>query len=65
MKVSLKDFFSKCEQIYRQLRICSNLLMKSLAENFIFCTVSNSRPSVLFLAFTLQYLKKAEGETLL
>ena len=39
MKFSIKDFFSKCEQILRKLRICSNLLKKTLMENFIFCAV--------------------------
>ena len=32
MKFSLKDFFSKCDQIRRELK-------KSLMENFIFCAV--------------------------
>ena len=39
MKFSIKDFFSKCEQIRRKLRIWSHLLKKYLMENFIFCTV--------------------------
>ena len=34
-----KDFFSKCDQIRRELRIWSYLLKKSLMENFIFCAV--------------------------
>ena len=33
MNFSIKDFFSKCDQIHRNLRIC-----ESLMENFIFCT---------------------------
>ena len=36
MKFSIKNFFSKCDQIRRKLRIWSNLLEKSLMENFIF-----------------------------
>ena len=36
MKFSIKDFFSKCDQILRKLRIWSHLLKKSSAENFIF-----------------------------
>ena len=36
MKFSIKDFFSKCDQIDRILRIWSQLLKKSLVENFIF-----------------------------
>ena len=39
MKFSIKDFFSKCDQIRSILRIWSNLLKKSLLENFIFCAV--------------------------
>ena len=36
MKFSIKDFFSKCDQIQRKLRIWSHLLKKSVIENFIF-----------------------------
>ena len=39
MKFSIKDFFSKCDQIRSFLRIWSNLLKKSFMENFIFCAV--------------------------
>ena len=39
MKFSIKDFFSKCDQIRRKLRIWSYLLKISLMENFIFCAV--------------------------
>ena len=38
MKFSIKDFFSKCDQ----MRIWSYLLKKSLMENFIFCAVYSS-----------------------
>ena len=40
MNFSIKDFFSKCDQIRRKLRIWSDLLKKSLMENFMFCAVS-------------------------
>ena len=40
MKFSIKEFFSKCDQIFSFLRICSHLLEKSLTENFIFCAVT-------------------------
>ena len=33
----VKEFFSKCDQIRRFLRIWSHLLTKSLVGNFIFC----------------------------
>ena len=39
MKFSIKDFFSKCDQIRSFLRIWSHLLKKPLMENFIFCAV--------------------------
>ena len=39
MKFSTKDFSSKCDQIRRKLRIWSNLMEKSLMENFIFRAV--------------------------
>ena len=39
MKFSVKDFFSKCDQIRGKLRIWSHLLKKSLEGNFIFCAV--------------------------
>ena len=40
MKFSIKDFFSKCDQTCRKLRIWSHLLKKSLIENFIFYAVA-------------------------
>ena len=36
MKLSIKDFFNKCDQICCFLRICSHSLKKSLMENFSF-----------------------------
>ena len=43
MKFSIKDFFSKCDQIRRKLRIWSHLRKKSLMENSIFCAVTYSK----------------------
>ena len=40
IKFSIKDFFSKCDQICSFLRIWSHLLKKSLMEDFIFCAVA-------------------------
>ena len=37
MKLPIIDFFSKCEQTRRKLRIWLHLLKESLMENFIFC----------------------------
>ena len=39
-RFSIKDLFSKCDQIRRKLRIWSHLLKKSLIENFNFCAVN-------------------------
>ena len=37
MKFFIEDFSSKCDQIRSFQRIWSDLLEKSLMENFIFC----------------------------
>ena len=39
IKFSIRDFFSKCDQICGFLRIRSHLLKKSSMKNFIFCAV--------------------------
>ena len=39
MKLPIKDFVSKCNQIRRKLQIWSLILKKSLMENFLLCTV--------------------------
>ena len=41
MKFSIKNFFNKCDQIRRKLRIWSHLVKKSLNKQFIFCTVTD------------------------
>ena len=43
MKFFINEFFSKCDQIRRKLRICSRLLKKSLMGNFIFCAVKREK----------------------
>ena len=40
MRISIKQFFCKCDQIRSFLRIWSQLLKKSLIENFIFCAAN-------------------------
>ena len=40
MVFSIKNFFSKCDQIRSFLRIWLHLLKKSLMENLFFCSVS-------------------------
>ena len=49
MEFSIKDFFSKCDQISRKLRIWSYLLKKSLMKNFIFYAVTPARDKKLRL----------------
>ena len=39
MKFSIKDFFSRYDQIRRKLQIWSHLLKQSLMENFFFCVL--------------------------
>ena len=48
-EVSIKDFFSKCDQIRSFLRIWSPLLKKSLMENFIFCAMYFFYMSILLV----------------
>ena len=48
LKFSIKDFFNKCDQIHRKLRIWSHLLKKSLTDNVIFCAVNNANAQILF-----------------
>ena len=49
MKVSIKDFSSKYDQIRSFLRIWSHLLEKSQMENFIFCAVLTLASALLYL----------------
>ena len=53
MKFSIKNFFSKCDQIRRKLRIWSLLLKKSLMENFTFCAVQRNRLRLSSVEFLL------------
>ena len=57
MKFSIKDFFSKCDQIRRKLRIWSSLLKKSLMESVIFCAVLVAEVAEIF-RFNIQLLCK-------
>ena len=56
MKFSIKDFFSICDQIRSFLRIWSDLLKKSLMENFIFlCSVLVSNVAGFHVQSLLRY----------
>ena len=69
IKFSMKDFFSKCDQIRSFLQISLHLLKKSLMENFIFCAktsffkntclaASYRKTPVLESLFNSEYCKK-------
>ena len=64
IEFSIKDFFGKCDQIHRKLRIWSHLLNKSLIENFISvqCEILNcqedgydqSKNQIIYLTLSIQ-----------
>ena len=58
MKFSIRNFFSKCDQIGRKLRIWSHLLKKLLTENFIFCAVYRIYLSILLSPNSAENYKK-------
>ena len=51
-KFSIKDFFSKWDQIYRKLQIWSHLLKKSITErfNFFFCAVKDAIQGIMLIS---------------
>ena len=57
MNFSIKDFFSKCDQIRRKLRIWSHLLKKSLMENFLFCAVLPVKSNQIHGYVTVRLIK--------
>ena len=62
LKFSIKDFFSKCDQIrsYRSfLRIWWHLLKKSIIENFIFCAVYGPFAGMYLLQFNKKSKRKS------
>ena len=61
MNFSIKDFFSKCDQIRRKLQVWSHLLKKSVTENFIFCAVYvNSESGTV--EWQLKYVRRAGND---
>ena len=58
MKFSIKDFFSKCDQIFSFLQIWSYLQKKSLMENFIFCAVLYRGSKQKLEAFSESYFSE-------
>ena len=62
-KLSIKEFFSKCDQICRKLGIRSHLLNKSLMGNFIFCAVLMENYFVLNLIDFIYKSSTSNGGT--
>ena len=60
MKFSIKDSFSKCDQICRKLRVWSHLLKKSLMENFIFFAVIALSLFPDVSIFSIRFTEKAQ-----
>ena len=66
MKFFIKDFFCKCDQIRRKLRIWSHLLKKSLMENFIFCAVQQEMVIIILQIWLLKaFVKVYQNEFLM
>ena len=58
-EVSIKDFFSKCDQICSFLRSWSHLLNKSFMKNFILCAVNEMTIIVYCIYIKVSVLWKA------
>ena len=58
MKFSIKNFFSKCDQVSSFLRIWSHLLKETLMENSIFCAVSGGSKELRDYAIFYSMLMK-------
>ena len=54
IEFSIKDFFSKCDQIRSFLRIWLHLLKKSLMENVIFCAVLRASEHLMRASYLLE-----------
>ena len=57
MKLFIKDFFSNCDQIHSFLRMWSNLLKKSLMENFFLCSDYIKALEFVKITYTLFFEK--------
>ena len=63
MKLSIKDFFSKCDQIRNFLWIWSYLLKKYLMENFILCVDYVLLQQLILQARSLQHCQIFTNKT--
>ena len=64
LKFSIKYFFSKCDQIRRELRIWSHLLKRSIMEIFIFCAVIVLFSIIYFYRLSCIYKQLLENKGL-
>ena len=62
IKFSIKEFFSKCDQIRLVRRIWSHLLKKSLMENFIFWCSESSSFICVFGKLVIKAIKAIQNE---
>ena len=62
LKLPIKDFVSKYDQIRRKLQILLHLLRKFLMENFIFCSVKSNFPTT-FTAFQFMVRYKLQPKS--
>ena len=64
MKFSIKDFFSKCNQIRSFLWIWSHLLKQSLLESFIFCAALYTSTKICSVILFSQetFFQECDGE---
>ena len=69
MKFSIKDFFSKCGQIRRKLRIWSHLLKKSLIKTSFFVQGYSFKIQVALLitnsSWWIKFMQQKKSLTLL
>ena len=62
MKFSIKDFFSKCDQIRSFPGFWLHSSKKSLTENFIFCAVLTEPLLLVILRFRANKIVTADKE---
>ena len=58
MKFSIKDYFSKCDQIRGIFRIWSHLLKKSLMENLNFLCSVKIQSEVMLIGWSILWVSK-------
>ena len=64
MKLFIKDFFSKCDQIQRKLQIWLHLLKKPLKKHLIFCAVARKDWNLLLLFYYIHAYPKGQTQKL-